>query len=120
MAYSFCCAPLHAVRHFAQPPQGAEMFRVVRPRRTPLLRIDVAANPMVTFSSLIALGGYRLWRCQVVEKGLPIGAERLGLATQNTAAERLGSRLFWITQFPGSGRGQALALLSTARSERSA
>src|SRR5450759_4755486 len=27
MAYSFCCAPLHAVRHFAQPPQGAGMFR---------------------------------------------------------------------------------------------
>jgi hypothetical protein len=27
MAYSFCCAPLHAARHFAQPPQGAEMFR---------------------------------------------------------------------------------------------
>jgi hypothetical protein len=28
MAYSFCSAPLHAVRHFAQPPQGAEIFRV--------------------------------------------------------------------------------------------
>src|SRR6185437_4516188 len=25
MAYSFCCAPLHAVRPFAQPPQGAGM-----------------------------------------------------------------------------------------------
>src|SRR4030088_2924472 len=31
MAYSFCCAPLHAVRHLAQPPQGAERFRVVWP-----------------------------------------------------------------------------------------
>jgi hypothetical protein len=27
MAYSFCCAPLPAARDFAQPPQGAEMFR---------------------------------------------------------------------------------------------
>jgi hypothetical protein len=27
MAFSFCCAPLHAARKFAQPPQGAEMIR---------------------------------------------------------------------------------------------
>src|SRR5664279_3712909 len=34
------------------------------------------------FSSPTALGGYRPWRCQVAEKGPPIGAERAGIPTQ--------------------------------------
>jgi hypothetical protein len=29
MACSFCCAPLLAVRDFAQPPQGAELIRII-------------------------------------------------------------------------------------------
>ncbi len=48
------------------------------------------------------------------------GAKRQGNASANTAAEGPGSRLFWMLNPPSADRNQALALLSTARSERSA
>ncbi len=65
MAYSFCCAPLHAARHHAQPPQGAEWFRIVWPCSRPHLSGSFAANLTRNFASPIALGGYRPWGCQV-------------------------------------------------------
>jgi hypothetical protein len=37
-------------------------------------RIVFATNLKGVFSSPIALGGYRPWGCQVVEKAPPIGA----------------------------------------------
>src|SRR5580658_1394076 len=58
-----------------------DVFRIVWQRRGQLLRIDVAANPQTGSSSPTALGGYRLWGCQVIEKGPPIGAERWGRPT---------------------------------------
>ena len=42
------------------------------------------------------------------------------MPAQIAAAEGLGSRLIWILNPPSAERNQALALLSTARSERSA
>src|SRR3984893_91084 len=96
MAYSFCCAPLHAVRHFAQPPQGAERFRIVWPGWGQPHRIVVAANLTGKFSSPIALGGYRPQWCQVAGKRPRNAAERVGDAYATTAAEGLGNRLFWI------------------------
>jgi hypothetical protein len=50
----------------------------------------------------------------------PIGAERLGMLNATAVAERFGGRLFLTLQSAGSQTDQALALLSTARSERSA
>src|SRR6202521_1368778 len=94
MAFSFCCAPLHAVRYYAQPPQGAERFRDRWAGSDLLLRIVVEAKLTVWFSSPTALGGYRPWGCQVAGKGQPNAAERGGNTCTNTAAERLGSRLF--------------------------
>jgi hypothetical protein len=49
-----------------------------------------------------------------------IGAERLEMLNATAVAERLGGRLFLNKQSAGSQTDQALALLSTARSERSA
>src|SRR6266849_8710818 len=72
MAFSFCCAPLHAVRYFSQPPQGAERFRDRLAGSDLRLRIVVKANLTVGFSSPIALGGYRPWGCQVAGKCPPM------------------------------------------------
>src|SRR5436305_14640452 len=44
MAWSFCCAPLHAAREFAQPPQGAEFFRIAPPGGAAPVRIVMTAN----------------------------------------------------------------------------
>src|SRR5713101_386427 len=74
MAYSFCCAPLHAVRHFAQPPQGAEIFRdrmIVSRPASPDRCCRESQRPT-------ALGGYRAWGCQVAEK-----ARQLGMNAKN-------------------------------------
>src|ERR1700722_12458688 len=45
-------------------------------------RTVVAANPTLVISPPTALGGYRAWRCQVAEKGPPIGAKRGAQSTQ--------------------------------------
>src|SRR6267378_6393418 len=55
---------------------------IVWPHLGRLFRIVVTANLKGWFSSPIALGGYRPWGCQVVEKGPPIGAERGRKPTQ--------------------------------------
>src|SRR6266852_982220 len=94
MAFSFCCAPLHAVRHFAQPPQGAERFRDRSAASDLLLRIFGVANLTIGFSSPIALGGYRPWLCQVAGKCPPNVAERGRNTCANADAERPGSSLF--------------------------
>src|SRR6266702_3369669 len=82
MAFSFCCAPLHAVRYFAQPPQGAERFRDPSAASDLLLRIVGVANLTVGFSSPIALGGYRSWGCQVAGKCPPMGLNAVATPAQ--------------------------------------
>src|SRR3977135_3408870 len=82
MAFSFCCAPLHAVRYFAQPPQGAERFRDHLAASDLLLRIVGVANLTVGFSSPIALGGYRPWGCQVAGKCPSMGLNAVATPAQ--------------------------------------
>src|ERR1700680_1336493 len=122
MAYSFCCAPLHAVRHFAPPPQGAERFRVVWPGWGQPRRIVVAANLTAKSSSPIALGGYRPQGSQVAGKGPRNRAERVEMPTlprppKRSAAVSLDTQSALAAL---ARRDQALALVSTARAGRSA
>ena len=59
----------------AQPPQGAERLPDRMAASAVLSRI-VLQRFILVLSPPIALGGYRPCRCQVVEKGPPVGAKR--------------------------------------------
>src|SRR6202051_1026839 len=74
--------PLARSPHCAQPPQGAEMLRDRLAASGLLSRIVAAANLTLYIPPPTALGGYRPWRCQVAEKGPPIGAKRSARSTQ--------------------------------------
>src|SRR5260221_10319989 len=96
MAYSFCCAPLHAVRHFARPPQGAERFRVVWPGWGQPRGIVVAANLTAKFSSPIALGGYRPQGSQVAGKRPRNAADRMRMPTPPRPPKGSAAVSIWI------------------------
>jgi hypothetical protein len=55
-----------------------------------------------------------------MEKARQSGAERRECLRNRDCGNRFRSRLFWTLNAQGGTRDQALALLSTARSERSA
>src|ERR1700732_4443947 len=103
----------------AQPPQGAKMLRDRRAKSAALSRTVVAANLKPGFPPPPALGGYRPWRCQVVKK-----ARQLGLNAEDNLHQhgRRKARQPPPIQphFVDRRDDRALALLSTARSERSA
>src|SRR5258705_2652156 len=110
MAFSFCFAPLHAVR-FAQPPQGAGRFRVVWPPSLPLLPDRFATNlDMIFVTDSIRW----LSDTGVSSHGkLPVNSGEMGEnACVATAAGTSGSRVIWsnpsVTSRARSGAGAAL------------
>src|SRR4051812_46443139 len=62
----FCCAPLHAARDLAQPPQGAELI-AISAGRNPWPASIGSVRRIWKSSSPTALGGYRPGGCQVSE-----------------------------------------------------
>src|SRR3954447_26418700 len=112
----FCCAPLHAARDLAQPPQGAELIAISAGRSQRPSSIGSVRRISKSFSPT-ALGGYRPGGCQVSERPAKCGLARAS-ATKKAAADERSACRHLID--PSRRRDQALALLSTARSERSA
>src|ERR1035438_1176883 len=97
MACSFCCAPLHAARSLARLPQGAEMGSF-GPIESLLPRIVWRRESQGKFSPPIALGGYRLGGCQVLEN-----ARQMGLNAR-----------FWLRD-RGRGKGPAAVFFTPRR-----
>src|SRR3984957_15844194 len=115
----FVVPPCTQPADFAQPPQGAERFRDGLAASRPSFPDRGGDESFGLFSSPIALGGYRPGGCQVAEKPANCGrmpVEHLHRYDRRTARQPT----FLNTQFAGDRSDQALALLSTARSERSA
>jgi hypothetical protein len=129
MAFSFCCAPLLAVRimrnrhKVPNAPGSNGRLRLAFPDR-------FGSESQAGFSPPTVIGGYRARRSQVIEKCPSNGAKHDGNLRQNgrrktPAAEFEQSRIranpnSSKANFAGGWSDQALALLSTARSERSA
>src|ERR1700674_4519417 len=115
MAFSFCCAPLLAVR-FVRNRHKVPRTPGYQPLG-PISRIVVAANLKLGFPLPMALGGYRPWRCQVMKKARQLGlsvAENLRQPGRQMARQPIQMQ----SCFANRRDDQALALLSTARSER--
>src|SRR3569832_934545 len=85
MAFSFCFAPLHAVRSHAQPPQGAEVIRKTGPPCegwTGLAGSELRRILKTILARRPTFGGYRPGGCQVIETRAPSGAYARCYATQ--------------------------------------
>src|SRR3982074_2106485 len=111
------CAPLRAARGFAQPPQGAEVFRLVRPPQAPLVRIVCWRIPEDLFIAdsirWLSRMGVSSRRKRPVTK-----AKCRGTACSIAAAEELGSRVYGLLIRPrllrGAGKSGAGAALGGA------
>src|ERR1700722_19736674 len=102
MAYSFCCAPLPAARDFAQPLQGAEMFRDRMAASSACLSGSLLQRILCqifiadSIRWLSTMGVSSRWKTAADRDQTPSDA------CANAAAEGLGSRLFLDAQSAGA------------------
>src|ERR1700722_13325728 len=72
----FVVPPCTQSADFAQPPQGAGIFRDRTTASWPTFPDRCRRESQELDFTPIALGGYRPWGSQVIEKGLPDMAQR--------------------------------------------